>query len=97
MASRKAEDDGNTANIIAAETALAKIFGLVKTSSTYDPNDLDNAQSAEQLATLLLQSVGLDPPFTASEIERAIAANDAFVEALERIKGEREADDITAT
>jgi len=89
MASRKAEDDGNTANIIAAETALAKIFGLVKTSSTYDPNDLDNAQSAEHLATLLLQSVGLDPPFTAAEIESAVGANDAFVEALERIREQR--------
>src|SRR5258708_12588562 len=85
MASRKAEDDGNTANIIAAETALAKIFGLVKTSSTYDPNDLDNAQSAEQLATLLLQSVGLDPPFTAAEIESAAAANHAFFTPLNRI------------
>src|SRR5215467_231870 len=63
MASRKAEDDGNTANIIAAETALAKIFGLVKTSSTYDPTDMNNAQSAEQLAELLLQNVGLNSPF----------------------------------
>jgi hypothetical protein len=88
MASRKAEDDGNTANIIAAETALAKIFGLVKTS-TYDPNDLDNAQSAEQLAVLLLQSVGLDPPFTAQEIESATVANDVFVVALEHIKEQR--------
>ncbi len=62
---------------------------LDEASRTYDPNDLDNAQSAEQLATLLLQSVGLDPPFTAAEIESAGAANDAFVEALERIREQR--------
>jgi hypothetical protein len=88
-ASRIARQQENPTAIVAAETALAKIFGLVKTSSTYDPNDLDNAQSAEQLATLLLQSVGLDPPFTAAEIESAGAANDAFVGALERIKEDR--------
>ena len=89
MASRKAEDDGNTANIIAAETALAKIFGLVKTSSTYDPTDMNNAQSAEQLAELLLQNVGLNSPFTPTEIERAIAANDRFVGELEQIAEDR--------
>jgi hypothetical protein len=90
LASRTAESVGNPTAIVAAETALAKVFGLVKTSSTYDPNDLDNAQSAEQLAVLLLQSVGLDPPFTAQEIESATVANDVFVVALEHIKAQRQ-------
>jgi hypothetical protein len=90
LASRKAESDGNPIAIISAETALAKIFGLIKTTSAYDPNDLDNAQSAEQLAMLLLQSVGLDPPFTALELERAGRANDVFVAELEHIKAQRQ-------
>jgi hypothetical protein len=89
LASRTAEQAGNASAIVAAEATLAKVFGLIKTNSTYDPNDLDNAQSAEQLACLLLQSVGLDPPFTDQEIEKATVANDVFVVALERIKAQR--------
>ncbi len=89
LASRMAESENKPETIVSSELGLAKVFGLAKAHDQYDPNDLDNAQSAEHLATLLLQSVGLDPPFTASEIERAIAANDAFVEALERIKEDR--------
>ena len=89
LASRIAQDERKASDIVAAETALAKIFGLVKTSSTYDPTDMNNAQSAEQLAELLLQNVGLDSPFTAAEIERAIAANDRFVLELEQIAEDR--------
>jgi len=74
---------------VAAETALAKIFGLVKTNASYDPTDLNHAQSAEQLGELLLVNVGGSPPFTAIEIDSAVAANDAFVEALERIVSAR--------
>ena len=85
LASRIAQDERKASDIVAAETALAKIFGLVKTSSTYDPTDMNNAQSAEQLAELLLQNVGLNSPFTPTEIERAIAANDRFVGELEQI------------
>ena len=87
-ASRMARQQGNPANIISAEFGLAKVFGLAKTHDQYDPNDLDNAKSAEDLGKLLLQSVGLDPPFTALEISRAIAANDRFVAELEQISGE---------
>ncbi len=89
LASRKAEDDGNPIAIVSAETAIAKIFGLIKTHSSYDPNDLDNATSPEQLAGLLLQSVGLDPPFTALELEKAGRANDTFVTELEHIRAQR--------
>jgi hypothetical protein len=89
-ASRMARQRENPTAIVAAETALAKVFGLIKSTHSYDPNDLDNAQSAEQLAVLLLQSVGLDPPFTAKEIEAAIVANDVFVVALEHIKAQRQ-------
>jgi hypothetical protein len=89
LASRIAQDERKASDIVAAETALAKIFGLVKTSSTYDPTDMNNAQSAEQLAELLLQNVGLNSPFTPTEIERAIAANDRFVGELEQIAEDR--------
>jgi len=50
---------------------------------------MNNAQSNEQLAELLLQNIGLDPPFTAAEIERAVAANDRFVLELEQIGEDR--------
>jgi hypothetical protein len=89
LASRIAQEERNAANIVTAELGLAKVFGLAKTHDQYDPNDLDNAKSAEDLGKLLLQSVGLDPPFTAAEIESAVGANDAFVEALERMKEDR--------
>src|SRR5262245_30971998 len=85
-ASRMSRQQGNPANIIAAELGLAKVFGLAKASDTYDPNDLDNAKSPEHLGQLLLQSVGLVSPFTALEISKAIAANDRFVEELEAIR-----------
>ena len=70
------------------DSAIA-LFGLVKTNASYDPTDLNHAQSAEQLAELLLVNVGGSPPFTAPEIERAIAANDRFVEELEHIVASR--------
>jgi len=89
LASRIAQDERKASDIVAAETALAKIFGLVKTNASYDPTDLNHAQSAEQLAELLLVNVGGSPPFTAPEIERAIAANDRFVEELEHIVASR--------
>ena len=88
-ASRMARNQEKPSDIIAAETALAKIFGLVKTSSSYDPTDLNHAQSAEQLAELLLVNVGGSPPFTAQEIASALAANDRFVEELEAIRDAR--------
>ena len=89
LASRIAQDERKASDIVAAETALAKIFGLVKTNASYDPTDLNHAQSAEQLGELLLVNVGGSPPFTAMEIERAIAANDRFVEELEHIVASR--------
>ena len=38
----------------------------------------------QDLGRLLLSSVGLVEPFTTDEISAAIAANDSFVDALER-------------
>jgi hypothetical protein len=89
LASRMAEEQQNPMAIATNELGIAKVFGLAKAHDQYDPTDLDNAQSAEQLAVLLLQSVGLDPPFTAQEIESATVANDVFVVALEHIKEQR--------
>ena len=56
---------------------------------SYNPTDPDNAKSPEDLGRLLLSSVGLVEPFTADEISAAIAANDSFVDALERIRDQR--------
>src|SRR5262245_40311659 len=62
MASRKAESDGNTANIIAAELGIAKVFGLAKATDGYNPIDPSNAKSMDEIGKLLLQSVGATSP-----------------------------------
>ena len=84
MASRKAESDGNTANIIAAEVAIARVFGLVKTTEQYNPADPSNAESMEEIGKLLLESVGAKAPSQAA-INLAVTANNEFIMRLEQI------------
>ena len=84
MASRKAEHEGNTANIIAAELGIAKVFGLAKPGEQYNPLDPSNAESMSDIGRLLLQSVGATSPSQAA-INWAIEANNRFVERLEEI------------
>jgi hypothetical protein len=83
MASRKAEHEGNTANIIAAELGIAKVFGLAKPGEQYtlDPS---NAESMSDIGRLLLQSVGATTPSQAA-INLAVEANNTFIERLEHI------------
>ena len=84
MASRKAEHEGNTASIIAAELGIAKVFGLAKPGEQYNPLDPSNAESMSDIGRLLLQSVGATSPSQAA-INWAIEANNRFVERLEEI------------
>ena len=84
MASRKAEHEGNTANIIAAELGIAKVFGLAKPGEQYNPLDPSNAESMSDIGRLLLQSVGATRPSQAA-INLAVEANNAFIERLEQI------------
>ena len=84
MASRKAESDGNTANIIAAEVAIARVFGLVKTTEQYNRADPSNAESMEEIGRLLLESVGAKAP-SQTAINLAVTANNQFIERLEQI------------
>ena len=90
LASSFAQQQGNAANIVAAELAIAKIFGLSKTDEQYNPTDLRNAQSSKDLGRLLLISVGLSSPSDA-DILAAVEANDTFVATLERIRDEAQA------
>src|SRR5262245_42057053 len=92
LASRMAETDNDPATIVSSELGLAKVFGLAKTTDSYNATDLDNAKSPQDLGRLLLQSVGCSEPFTAEEIADAIKANDMFVEALELIRDARGGD-----
>jgi hypothetical protein len=82
MASRKAESEGNTANIISAELGIAKVFGLAKAGEQYNP--MSNAESMSEIGRLLLESVGAKAPSQA-QINLAVEANNAFIERLEQI------------
>ena len=84
MASRLAEQQGNPANIVAAEAQIAKVFGLAKASDQYNPVDPSSAKSMDDIGRLLLQSVGASSPSQA-QINLAVEANNAFVQRLEEI------------
>jgi len=84
LASRMAESKLDAANMVASELGLAKVFGLNKPDGVYQPGDVNNAQSMEDIGRSLLESVGLSAPSTA-QISAAIKLNDAFVDCLERI------------
>src|SRR5262245_10312316 len=83
LASQMAEQQKNAANIVAAETAIAKVFHPIDAP---DPNHIDfkSAQSMQDIGRKLLQSMGLKEPDNAS-IQAAIEANDMFIDTLKRI------------
>ena len=89
LASRMAEQENKPETIVSSELGLAKVFGLAKTSESYNPGDMSNAKDADDLGRLLLESIGAIAPFTAQEIAAAIAANDRFVVELESIRDAR--------
>jgi len=84
LASRIAQQERNSANIVASELALAKVFGLSKPDDSYNPADPNTAKSMQDIGRLLLVSVGASSPSQAA-INLAVEANNAFVERLERI------------
>jgi len=89
MASRLAEQQGNPANIVAAEAQLAKVFGLHKATDQYNPVDFNSAKSMDEIGRLLLQTVGATSPSQA-QINLAVEANNLFVARLEQIAAEND-------
>src|SRR5262249_33899227 len=87
LASRMAEEQRNPANMVAAEVAIARVFGLSKASEGYNPLDPSNAQSMSDIGKLLLESVGAKAP-SHDAISLAVQANNAFIERLEQIAAE---------
>ena len=85
LASRIAQEERNAANIVSAEVAIARVFGLTKTTEQYSPGDPSNAESMNDIGRLLLESVGAKAP-SQSAISLAIQANNAFIERLEAIR-----------
>src|SRR5262245_18328532 len=83
LASQMAEQQKNAANIVAAETAVAKVFHPIDTP---DPNHIDfnSVQSMQYIERKLLQSVGFKEPDYVS-IQQAIEANDTFIDRLKVI------------
>ena len=83
LASQMAEQQKNAANIVAAETAIAKVFHPIDAP---DPNHIDfkSAQSMQDIGRKLLQSVGFKEPDDVS-IAAAIEANDTFIDRLKAI------------
>src|SRR5262245_5456687 len=92
LASRMAEQKNDAANMVSSELGLAKVFGLNKLDGVYQPGDVNNASTMEDVGRSLLQSVGHNAPSPA-QIQKAIELNDAFVDGLERIAAE----DMSAT
>src|SRR6516225_9324435 len=84
LASQMAERQKNAANIVAAETAIAKVFHPIDAP---DPNHIDfkSAQSLQDIGRKLLQSVGFKEPDDVS-IAAAIEANDTFIDRLKAIR-----------
>jgi hypothetical protein len=83
LASQMAEQQKNAANIVAAETAIAKVFNPIDAP---DPNHVDfkSAQSMQEIGKRLLQSMGYKEPDDLS-IQQAIEANNTFIDTLKRI------------
>jgi hypothetical protein len=82
-ASTLAKQQKSPANIVAAETAIAKIFHRTDVAQD-NPQDFKSAKSMTDIGRKLLQSMGLKEPDDAS-IQAAIEANDAFVDRLKAI------------
>src|SRR5262245_63551184 len=82
-ASTLAKQQESPANIVAAETAIAKIFHRIDVAQD-NPQDFKSAKSMQDIGRRLLQSMGLKEPDDAS-IQAAIEANDKFIDRLTAI------------
>jgi hypothetical protein len=83
LASRIAEEQKNPTAIASSELGIAKVFGHIS-DQPEAKHDFNSAQSMQDIARKLLQSVGLEHA-TEDQIEAAILANDKFIDELERI------------
>jgi hypothetical protein len=83
LASRIAEEQKNPSAIASSELGIAKVFGHIS-DQPEAKHDFNSAQSMQDIARKLLQSVGLEHA-TEDQIEAAILANDKFIAELERI------------
>jgi hypothetical protein len=83
LASTIAEQERNAANIVAAETAIAKIFHAIR-DETDTPQDFKSAKNMHDIGRRLLMSCGLREPDDAS-VALAVEANDTFVDRLHEI------------
>ena len=83
-ASTLAKQQESPANIVAAETAIAKIFHRLDTPDD-TPQDFKSAKSMTDIGRKLLQSVGFKEPDDVS-IQQAIEANDTFIDRLQQIR-----------
>ena len=84
LASKRAEALDKPADIISAELGLAKVFHRQPTAQQAD-QDYSTAKSMTDIGRRLLKSIGFNEPDDIS-IQAAVEANDAFIDALRRIK-----------
>jgi hypothetical protein len=82
---RDAHSDKAYGAAVAAVMGKAKILNLIVDQPPNPSVDFSSANSMQDIATKLLQSVGFVSPDDAS-IQAAIEANDTFVAELERIR-----------
>jgi hypothetical protein len=85
LASRMAESQRNPQAIASSELGIAKVFGHIGEDLDKAKQGFAQATSMKEVGKRLLQSIGMNEP-DALSVDAAIAANDAFVAELERIK-----------
>jgi hypothetical protein len=86
LASRIAEEDRNPSALYGAEKAIAEVRGIIVKNGNPNPNNIDfnTANSMQEIGRKLLQSIGFKEPDDVS-IQRAVEANDTFIDTLQRI------------
>lgn len=85
LASEMAEQQGNPSGIVNSELGIAKVFHHIKDDNDTNHIDFNTANSMQDIARKLLQSVGFNEPDDVS-VQAAIEANDAFIAQLEAIR-----------
>jgi hypothetical protein len=80
-----AEKQNNPQGIATSELGIAKVFGHVGEDIDQGKQSFAQARSMKEIGKRLLQSIGMSEP-DALSVDAAIAANDAFVAELERIR-----------
>jgi hypothetical protein len=85
LASRLAEQQENPTGIVNSELGIAKVFHRISDIEDETQRiDFNSAQSMQDIGRKLLQSIGYASPDDIS-VQRAVEANDAFIDALRQI------------